>query len=156
MHKYTVFRVASEIFGIPIDRVVEIIKPQKVFSIPGMPEFLCGVMSVRGAVIPLIDLRKRFGTDPDGKKERIMILRFGDEKIGFLVDEIREILPLAPENIMPPPSLFRGFKTEYIMGLGKREENIIILLDIDNLLTSEEKIILKESFESLGDQGKLN
>jgi len=135
-----------------IGRVVEIIKPQKVFSVPGLPEFLAGVMSVRGSVIPLIDLRKRFGMEPSGKKERIIIGRFEQEKIGFLVDEILEILSLLPEEITKPPSIFRGFRTEYITGLGKKDEKIIILLDIDSLLTSEEKIQLRESIELLGDK----
>ncbi len=149
MKKFTVFRIAGEMFGIAIERVVEIIKPQRVFSIPGLPDFLCGVMSVRGSVIPLIDLRKRFSCTPSGKKERIVVTRFGKEKIGFLVDEIREILALSQEEISHPPSLFRGFRTEYITGLGKKADTIIILLDIDNLLTSEEKIRLEESMEML-------
>ncbi|MBI5640232.1 MAG: purine-binding chemotaxis protein CheW [Nitrospirae bacterium] len=149
MQKYAVFRIADEMFGITIDRVVEIIKPQKVFSIPGLPDFLCGVMSVRGAVIPLIDLRRRFGLEPTGKKERIIIVRFEREKIGFLVDDIKEIMSLADEEITRPPGIFRGFKTEYITGLGKKNDDIFILLHIDNLLTSEEKILLKESMEVL-------
>lgn len=149
MRKFTVFTIADEIFGITIERVVEIIRVQKVFSIPGMPEFLSGVMSVRGTVIPLIDLRRRFGTKPAGKKERIIIVRFDKEKIGFLVDGIREILALSPQEITNPPSLFKGFRTEFITGLGKKDDTIIILLDIDNLLTSAEKIQLKESVDML-------
>jgi purine-binding chemotaxis protein CheW len=133
MRKFTVFKIADETFGLPIERVVEIIRTQKVFSVPGLPGFLSGVMSVRGTVIPLIDLRRRFGTKPSGKKERIIILA------------------LSPEEITKPPSLFKGFKTEFLMGLGKKDEAIIILLDIDNLLTSEEKIQLKESIVLLED-----
>jgi purine-binding chemotaxis protein CheW len=149
MQKFTVFRASDELFGISIDRVVEIIRPQKVFSIPGLPGFLSGVMSVRGAVIPLIDLRRRFETKPSGAKERIIIVRFDKEKIGFLVDEIKEILQLSPEEITNPPSLFKGFKTQYINGLGKKKDSIIILLNIDSLLTSEERIQLKESIGML-------
>ncbi len=152
MRKFTVFTISDEVFGITIERVVEIIRPQKVFSVPGLPDFLSGVMSVRGTVIPLIDLRRRFGTRPAGKKERIIIVRFEKEKIGFLVDEIKEILALSPEEITTPPSLFKGFRTEFIVGLGKKNDTIIILLDIDNLLTSEEKIRLKESIEMLGEK----
>lgn len=149
MNKFAVFRIADEIFGIGIGRVVEIITPQEVFSIPGLPEFLAGVISVRGTVIPLIDLRRRFGTQPAGKKERVIIVRFGKEKAGFLVDEIKEILALSPAEIAPPPSLFRGFKTEYLHGIGRKDGRIIILLNIDNLLTSEEKIRLGESIEMI-------
>lgn len=132
-----------------IERVVEILRVQKIFTIPGLPEFLSGVMSVRGNIIPVIDLRRRFGLKSAGTKERIIVTRYGQEKIGFLVDEIKEILSLPPEEIKSPPSIFKGFKTEYLTGLGKHEENIIILLNIDNLLTSEEKIQLTESRELL-------
>jgi purine-binding chemotaxis protein CheW len=149
MEKFTVFRISDEIFGISIARVVEIIKPQKVFSIPGLPDFLSGVMSVRGSVIPLIDLRRRFGVNPTGKKERIIVTRFGEEKIGFLVDEIREILALPAEEISAPPSFFKGFKAEYVNGLGRKNDSIIILLDIDRLLSSEERIQLAESIGML-------
>ena len=151
MSKFTVFTIADETFGIPIERAVEIIRVQKVFSVPGLPGFLSGVMSVRGTVIPLIDLRRRFGTKPAGKKERIIIVRFEQEKIGLLVDGIREIVALSPEEITKSPSLFKGFKTEFLKGLGRKDDAIIILLDIDNLLTSEEKIQLKESVVLLED-----
>jgi purine-binding chemotaxis protein CheW len=149
MQKFAVFKVSDESFGIAIGRVVEILKVQKLFSIPGLPDFLSGVMNVRGTIVPIIDLRRRFGMKPSGKKERLIIVRFDKEQIGFHVDEINEILALADQEIFRPPSIFKGFKTEYMTGLGKRGENIIILLNIDNILTSEEKIILKESLEYL-------
>jgi len=100
-------------------------------------------MSVRGNIVPVMDLRRRFGIKPSGNKERIIIVRYGQEKISFLVDDIKEILSLSAEEIRTPPSIFKGFKTEYLTGLGKHDERIIILLNIDNLLTSEEKIILR-------------
>ena len=145
MQKFTIFKIGDEIFGIGIDRVVEILKIQKIFTIPGLPEFLSGVISVRGNIVPVMDLRRRFGIKPSGNKERIIIVRYGQEKISFLVDDIKEILSLSAEEIRTPPSIFKGFKTEYLTGLGKHDERIIILLNIDNLLTSEEKIILRES-----------
>lgn len=151
MSKFTIFNISGDVFGIDISRVLEILRVQKIFSIPGLPGFLTGVMSVRGAVIPVMDLRLRFGMKPAGKKERIILVRYGEEKIGFLVDEIREILRLDMEDIRPSPSIFKGFKTEYLTGLGKKGDQIIILLNIDNLLTSEEKIWLKESKELLED-----
>ena len=153
MRKFTIFKIGDEIFGIGIDRVVEILKVQKIFTIPGLPEFLSGVMSVRGSIVPVIDLRRRFGIKPSGNKERIIIVRYGQEKISFLVDDIKEILSLTPEEIRTPPSIFKGFKTEYLTGLGKHGERIIILLNIDNLLTSEEKIILRESIGLLEEKG---
>ena len=153
MQKFTIFKIGDEIFGIGIERVVEILKVQKIFTLPGLPDFLSGVMSVRGNVVPIIDLRRRFGLKPSGKKERIIVVRYGKEKIGFLVDDIKEILSLSTEEIRTPPSIFKGFKTEYLTGLGKHGESIIILLNIDSLLTSEEKIKLKESVELLEEKG---
>jgi len=154
MRKFAVFTIADEMFGIEIERVVEIIRVQKIFSLPGLPDFLSGVMSVRGGVIPIVDLRRRFGKQPSGKKERIIITKFGREKIGLFVDGIKEIMSLAPEEMTTPPSLFKGFRTEYLTGLGKKDGAIIILLNIDNLLTSEEKIILKESMVLIGESGE--
>lgn len=152
MQKFAVFRISDEVFGIPIERVVEIIKLQKVFTVPGLPDFLSGVMNVRGLVIPLIDLRKRFGTGPSGKKERIIVVRFEQEKLGFLVDEVKDILSVSAQEMTKPPSIFKGFKTEYIMGLGRKDGNIIIILNIDNLLTSEERIMIKESINMIGEE----
>jgi len=153
MKKFAIFKIGDEVFGIGIERVVEILKVQKIFTIPGLPEFLSGVMSVRGNIVPVIDLRRRFGIKPSGNKERIIIVRYGQEKISFLVDDIKEILSLSPEEIRTPPSIFKGFKTEYLTGLGKHGERIIILLNIDSLLTSEEKIILRESIGLLEEKG---
>lgn len=149
MSKFTIFNISDDVFGIQISRVLEILRVQKIFSVPGLPGFLTGVMSVRGAVIPVMDLRLRFGMKPAGKKERIILVKYGEEKLGFLVDEIKEILQLDPEDIMSSPSIFKGFKTEYLTGLGKKNDQIILLLNIDNLLTSEEKIWLKETKELL-------
>jgi purine-binding chemotaxis protein CheW len=76
-------------------------------------------------------------------------VRYDDEKIGLLVDEIREILSLSPEEITAPPKIFKGIKKKYLTGLGKKEESVIILLNIDHLLSSEEKILLKDSGEGM-------
>jgi purine-binding chemotaxis protein CheW len=147
--KFTIFNISDETFGIDIARVFEILRVQKIFTIPGLPGFLSGVMSVRGAVIPVMDLRRRFGMKPAGRKERIILVRYDHEKIGFLVDEIKEILVLNPDDIRPSPSIFKGFKTEYLTGIGKKDERIILLLNIDTLLTSEERIWLQEAKDLL-------
>jgi len=143
--KFTVFKIGKEDFGIEISRVVEILNTQKVYSLPELPDFLSGVITVRGEVIPLLDLRKRFGILSSDTKELIILIRYDSEKIGLLVDEIKEIISLNPEEIIVPPAIFKGLKERYLAGLGKKDEGIIILLNIDYLLTSEEKIMLKEA-----------
>lgn len=143
--KFAVFKIGEEIFGIEINKVVEILNTQKVYSLPELPDFLSGVITVRGEVLPLLDLRKRFGIKSTDTKELIIIVRSDNEKIGLLVDEMKEILSLNAQDITPPPTIFKGLQKKYLTGLGKKDDRIIILLNIDYLLTSEEKIMLKES-----------
>jgi len=143
--KFAVFKIGEEIFGIEINKVVEILNTQKVYSLPELPDFLSGVITVRGEVLPLLDLRRRFGIKSTDTKELIIIVRSDNEKIGLLVDEMKEILSLNSQEITAPPTIFKGLQKKYLTGLGKKDERIIILLNIDYLLTSEEKIMLKES-----------
>ncbi len=143
--KFTVFRIGEEDFGIEINKVVEILNTQKVYSLPDLPDFLSGVITVRGEVIPLLNLRKRFGIQSPATKELIIIVRYDSEKICLLVDKIKEIITLNAEEITAPPSIFKGLKKKYLTGLGRKDESIIILLNIDYLLTTEEKIMLKDS-----------
>lgn len=145
--KVAVFIIGSDYFGIDIKRIVEILNPQKVYSLPELPEFLSGVITVRGEVIPLLDLRKRFGIQSAASKELIIVVRYDTEKIGLLVDEIKGIISLNPDAITSPPAIFKGLKKRYLTGLARQEDNIIILLNMDYLLTSEEKILLRESEE---------
>lgn len=145
MEKFAVFKIGGEDFGVEVNRVVEILKAQRIYSLPELPDFLSGIITVRGEVIPLLDLRRRFGFQPSVKKERIIIVQYDNEKIGLLVDEIKEIISFTTQEIIGPPSIFKGLKRKYLTGLGKKGDRIIILLNIDDLLTSEEKILLKES-----------
>jgi purine-binding chemotaxis protein CheW len=145
MEKYAVFKMGEEIFGVEIKRVVEILKSQKPYTLPDLPDFLAGVITVRGEVIPLLDLRRRFAIKSSVKVERIILVRYDSEKIGLVVDQVKEIISLSKDEIINPPSIFKGLKRKYLTGLGKKGDMIIILLNLDDLLTSEEKIMLKES-----------
>jgi purine-binding chemotaxis protein CheW len=145
VEKFAVFKIGGEDFGVEVNRVVEILKAQRIYSLPELPDFLSGIITVRGEVIPLLDLRRRFGFQPSVKKERIIIVQYDNEKIGLLVDEIKEIISFTTQEIIGPPSIFKGLKRKYLTGLGKKGDRIIILLNIDDLLTSEERIMLKES-----------
>ena len=147
--KFAVFRIGKEDFGIDIGRVVEFLHTQRVYTMPELPDFVSGVITVRGEVVPLLDLRKRFDIQSSQTEELIIVVRHGEEKIGLLVDEIKEILALGPEEITAPPKIFKGLKRTYLTGLGKKNERIIILLNVDDLLSSEEKIMLKDSAEDL-------
>ena len=149
MNQCTVFRVGEEEFGIDIFRVVEILNPIRIFTIPDMPEFLSGVINLRGVVIPVLDLRKRFNVESKAEKERIIIVLVSEQRVGLHVDSVQEILDFEEDEITKPPSIFKGFKPEYLTGLGNKGERVIILLNADTILTTQEKIALKKSRERM-------
>ena len=143
--KYAVFKIGAEDFGIEIKRVVEILSTQKVHAIPDLPDFLSGVITVRGEIIPLLDLRRRFGVLDSSAKELIIVIRYDDEKLGVLVDQVKEITTFKKDEISNPPAIFKGLKRKYLAGLGKKDDRVVIILNVDDLLTSEERIKLKEA-----------
>jgi purine-binding chemotaxis protein CheW len=151
LKKLAVFVIGEEYFGIEITRIVEILNTQKIHSIPEMPDFLSGVITVRGEIIPVIDLRQRLCLQSSSEKELIIVIKYDNEKIGILVDTVKEIISLTHDEIISPPAIFRGLKKKYLSGLGKKDDRIIIILNLDDLLTSEEKVMLKEAEEILGD-----
>ncbi|MCL4476913.1 MAG: chemotaxis protein CheW [Nitrospirae bacterium] len=150
MPKVAVVFAGEEEFGIDIGKVVEILKAQRVYLLPQLPPFLSGVVNIRGEVIPLMDLRKRFGIESSSAKERIIVIRSDGEKVGLLVDGVKEIVTLQPEEIISPPAMFKGLRMEYMTGLGRRGNSIIIFLNLDTLLTSEEKIQLGAVAKTMG------
>ncbi|MCG2721567.1 MAG: chemotaxis protein CheW [Thermodesulfovibrionales bacterium] len=152
--KFAVFTIGQETFGIEINRVIEILHTQKIYTLPELPDFLSGVITVRGEVIPLLDLRKRFGIGSAGGQELTIIVRYDSEKIGLIVERVQEIVTLLAGEIIAPPTIFKGLKKKYLPGIGKKEDSIIILLNLDFLLSSEEKIMLKESEEILEEHAK--
>jgi len=145
MSQYAVFTVGSETFGVDILRVVEILNPLRIFTIPDMPPFLSGVINLRGMVIPIIDLRERFGMESRPVRERIIIVRVEGQKVGLHVDSVVDIMDFDSGEITPPPPIFRGFKPEYLVGLARKDEKVIILLNTDAVLTAREKQLLMKS-----------
>jgi purine-binding chemotaxis protein CheW len=154
--KFVVFTVSGEEFGIGLDRIFEIIKPQKATPLPGVPNYISGVINLRGAVLPLMDMRKRLNVKPVPKKEKIIIVKMHGEKIGLLVDSVKEILNIEEEQIAPPPSIFKGLKPEYLKGIGKMSERLIIILNLDILLTSEEITLIGDITEKSLSSGQGN
>jgi purine-binding chemotaxis protein CheW len=152
--KFAVFTMGLETFGIEINRVIEILHTQKVHTLPELPEFLSGVITVRGEVLPLLDLRKRFGISSALKREITIIVRYDSEKIGLIVDKVEEIVTLRSSEIIDPPTILKGLKKKYLTGIGKKDDRIIIVLNLDFLLSSEEKIMLKESEEMLEEHAR--
>jgi purine-binding chemotaxis protein CheW len=148
LNKFIVFTIAGEVFGIELGKVFEIIKPQKATPCPGTPGYINGIFELRGIVIPLMDLRRRLGVDPSPEKEKIIIVYIHGEQIGLLVDTIVEIISIDLTDISPPPSIFKGIKPEYLSGIARLSEKLIIILNLDNLMTSEEIMQLGDITES--------
>ncbi len=136
-----VFGLGDEEFGVDIIQVQEIVRLQEVTKIPNAPEFVEGIVNLRGKVIPLIDLRKRFGFakvehDDDS---RIIVTSFNDNLIGIIVDNVTEVIRLQEEQIEPPPNIVAGIGREYLQGVGKIENRLVVLLELDRILNIEER-----------------
>jgi len=134
------FRLAEEEYGIGITRIREIILITEITQIPQTPDYVKGLINLRSTVIPVIDLRTRFGL-PEGEvtdEGRIMVLHVGSKMIGIVVDAVSEVLRVTQEQIAPPPPTVAGLERKYLTGLVKLEDRLLILLDIDKILTEEE------------------
>ena len=136
------FRIGEEEFGVDILRVQEIIRIMEITRVPKSPDFVEGVINLRGKVIPIIDLRKRFGLEvkEHDKHTRIIVIEMNNMIVGFVVDAVSEVLRIPADTVEPPPpAVMGGIDSEYISGAGKLEDRLLILLDLDKLLSQEEQ-----------------
>lgn len=135
------FKVGSEEFGIEIFSVKEIIRMLNITKVPKAPDFVEGVVNLRGKVIPIIDMRKRFGMDSlnHDKHTRIVVVEMENVMVGYVVDAVSEVLRIPSDTVEPPPSVVAGIDAEYINGVGKLENRLLIMLDLNKLLKTEEK-----------------
>jgi purine-binding chemotaxis protein CheW len=147
--RFIIFTISGEEFGIEISRVIEIIRPQKVTHFPGVPVYVSGVFNLRGSVIPLIDMRKRLNVKPIPNKEKVLIVKLHNGRIGLLVDSVSEILTIEDKEVSSPPSIFKGLKTEYIKGIGRVNDRLIIIFNLNNLMSPEEISMLGDMTEKV-------
>jgi purine-binding chemotaxis protein CheW len=145
------FRLGADIYAMDIMRIREIIRPQKLAILPKAPEFMEGAFNLRGTVIPVVDLRKRFDMPPeDGNPlRRLLIVAMAGFSVGFMVDEVTEVITVPLENIKPPPQMTSYIGTEYLVGVCLAGEDMVMLLNPDSLLTRSET-------NELGRIGKVN
>jgi purine-binding chemotaxis protein CheW len=142
--KYLTFKLGSEEFGLEILKVQEIIQMQAITRVPRTPEFVRGVINLRGKVIPVVDLRLKFGMDhvEDTEKTCIVVVQIRNATsvvvMGTIIDEVREVLDIPEASIEDTPSFGASIDTEFILGMGKIGQNVKILLDIDKVLSSQE------------------
>jgi purine-binding chemotaxis protein CheW len=133
------FKLAKELYGIEITKVREIILITDITRIPESPDFLKGLINLRSTVIPVIDLRVRFGL-PEADltdESRIMVLQAGGKTIGIMVDAVSEVLRVKHDQIAPPPTV-AGLGRDYVNGLVKLDDRLLILLDIDKIFCEDE------------------
>ncbi len=144
------FRLANEEYGIDIMRVQEIILMGQITCMPEVPDYICGLINLRGHVIPIVDLRRRFGLPAADNDEhtRIIVVNVNRQTIGIVVDAVNEVLRVNPDQGEPPPSSVAGIDHDYILALIKFDEKLLILLSIENVLSNEEKAKLAEIGDS--------
>ena len=135
------FSIGEEEFGVNILQVQEIIRTMDITRVPRAPEFVEGVINLRGKVIPIVDMRSRFGLShkEHDKYTRIIVIEIEMIIVGFVVDSVSEVLRIPANSVQPPPPVVAGLESDYIDGVGKLEDRLLILLDLDSLLDNEEK-----------------
>ncbi len=149
--KYLTFSLAGEEYGIGILKIKEIIGMMPITAVPRTPEFIKGVINLRGKVIPVMDLRLRFGLPAIDYTERTCIIvveiegQAGTVQVGIVVDAVSEVLNVKAEDIEATPSFGGRMKTDFILGMAKMNGGVKILLDIDRVLGSEEAQLLAEA-----------
>jgi len=138
--KYLTFGLAGEEYGLEILKVREIIGMMDITAVPRTPEFVRGVINLRGKVIPVVDLRLKFGMPPAEATDQtcIIVVDVGRVEMGIMVDKVSEVLDIVSEDIEPPPSFGVSVDTEFILGMGKANNRVTILLDISRVLTGED------------------
>ena len=141
------FKLGEEEFVIDILKVQEIIKMIDITPVPNAPYYVNGVINLRGKVIPVVSLRKRFGFE---EKEinnftRIIVVEIDKKLVGFIVDRVTEVLRIPGPSIEPPPPLVSKVGSEYLKGVGKIGDRLLIILEIEKILSTEEKKALDNS-----------
>ena len=138
--RYLTFHLGKESYGIEIRHVTEIIVMQEITKVPDLPDFIIGVVNLRGSVISVMDMRKRFNLETRDYDDRtcIIVVDIKDIAIGLLVDTVNEVLIIPQEQVDPAPKTHSGIKSNYISGMGKVEDQVKILLDIEKILHEKE------------------
>jgi purine-binding chemotaxis protein CheW len=156
--KFLTFLMADEKYGLEILKVREIIGIMDVTPVPTTPAFVRGVINLRGKVIPVVDLRLKFGMEAKQNTQRTCIIvvhlaRAAQEMImGIIVDEVSEVLDIDQNQIEPPPSFGADIRIDFILGMGKVNQRVVTMLDIDRVLTEPERALVESYGEKTGSQ----
>ena len=140
------FQVGDQMYALDILRIKEVIRPQKLTPVPKAPEFIEGVINLRGVVIPVVDLRRRFdqAVIESGQKNRVIISVLAGKVIGLMVDEVAEVRNYTRQEIQPAPRFIKGKETDYFLGVCQRDDDLVMIINLEKILSSDEKIDLDQ------------
>ena len=141
-----VFSVGREEYGLEIEKVQEVIRMKTIKKLPSTPEFILGVMNLRGNIIPVVGLREKFGLDKQEVQTftRIIVVNHKDKLVGMVVDQVNQVISVAPENIEGNPDMVNEKTRALVRGVAKADDRIVIVVELDYLLFSVEEIESKE------------
>jgi purine-binding chemotaxis protein CheW len=153
IRQYLTFNLDKEIFAVDVAHVREIQEASTITKVPRTPEFMRGVINVRGSVVPVVDMRLKLGMPAvaDTIDTCIIIMEIGLDGdivvMGALADSVQEVFELPPEQIEPVPKIGTQLNTRFIKGIGKHDEKFVIILDIENILSTDEIAMVREGSE---------
>ena len=148
--QYLTFRLGEEVFALDITQVREVLDYTAITRVPRMPEFMRGVINLRGSVVPVVDLRLKFGMSATERTVNTCIIiaevAIGGERtlLGALADSVQEVIDLSAGQIEPPPRLGTSIHADFIRGMGKRDERFVIILDVDRVFSSDELSLVQD------------
>ncbi len=155
VQSYLTFKLGDEAFAAHVSRVINILEMVRITAVPRSPEYMKGVINLRGNVLPVIDTRIKFGLSATEFTKNtciiVMNINIEEEKIdmGILVDSVTEVVEIEDSQILPPPSIGAKYKSKFIDGIIKNDEQFIMLLDMDKVFSTDEILSLKENSENL-------
>ena len=158
--QYLTFKLADEVFALDISKVREVLDFTTITKVPKTPEFMRGVINLRGSVVPVVDLRLKFGMSRTEKTVNTCIIitevTVDSETavLGALADSVQEVMDLDPDHIEPAPKIGTHLNTEFIRGMGKRDNTFVIILDIDKVFSIDELALVQETQEKAIMQGE--
>ena len=149
--QHLTFKLDEEVFALDISKVREVLEFTSVTKVPRTPDFMCGVINLRGGVVPVVDMRLKFGMPQAEKTVNTCIIIVEVELdgestvLGALTDSVQEVFEFEPEQIEPAPKIGTKLKTDFIKGMGKRDDQFIMILDIDKVFSSDELAIVQDA-----------
>ncbi len=138
------FRVGGEEFGLDVMRVKRVLKVPELRIVPKAPEFVEGIVSIADSIVPVIDMRKRFSVSESAAGGHLLVVEAGDSQVGLVVDEVPGVTNIAEEAVSPAPDFFKGLAGRYLEGIAEEQGRLIILLNLEEVLNSKERIALKK------------